>query len=315
MMKKHIKFFTALAVLSLVSLQASAGGGNPSDHSAANESTYYINAPRFVRPLIDRWISEYESLQPSAHFAIASNAAQKEESALNIQLSESASGTVSKTTFYFGKYAVIPVTAKNSDASKLLEKKELNVKKLKSLLFENDDFEGSKKKDSVAGQIVLYTGNSTFSVAFPYARHFSHDASSFRGKRIAGDDSFLNVAVAKDAKGVALNTLPNVFDLQSRRPKNDLSLVPLEGAKVLRDGAGSLDDLLSLLEEKTVDAIPTGKIGFQATGNDKAVQDFISWILTQGVQYNHQYGLLNLDGKEMAQETRKAGDAAVAAQR
>ena len=276
--------------------------------AAQNADTYYIKAPHFVLPLIEKWIREYKKVEPQTNLMIAKSASNKNESSLDIQLSEeSSTPLLESTTVYFGAYAILPVTTKNSEADKLFAKKELNQKKLKSLLFINDDLdEQQSKQDNTYDKIVLYTGSSKLSVSNPYALYFGKDASSFKGRKIVGDDAFLNVAIQKDPNGLAFNAVPNLYDIQSRRLKNNLSIVPLNFSKEQLAAIPSLDNLISVLESTNVEGVPVEKIGFSYHNNNDAINRFVSWVLTDGQAYNHQYGLLQLKAKDAIREANKA---------
>lgn len=275
--------------------------------SAQNTDTYYINAPRFAHPLLEKWIQEYKKVEPHVNLAIAKSAFNKNNSSLDVQLfEENPASKTERKTVYFGAYAILPVTTKNSDADKVLAKKELNKEKLKNLLFINDDFdEHPIKRDNNYDKIVIYTGNNNLSVSIPYASYFGKETSSFKGRRIVGDDVFLNIAIQKDPNGLTLNAIPNLYDIQSRRLKNNLSIVPLNLNKDQQTALSSLDALLTVLENTNVEGIPIEKIGFTYKNDNDALNKFVTWILTVGETYNHQYGLLQLKAKDVAKETNK----------
>ena len=107
----------------------------------------------------------------------------------------------------------------------MLEGKHLNSKKLKQLYFLNDEFEEDVKKNKQFEKLVIYSGSNSASVASSFAHNFGEETSSFRGKRISGDDLFLNTALSKDPLGVSFNALPNIFDLQSRHIKSGLTVI------------------------------------------------------------------------------------------
>lgn len=269
-----------------------------------NAATYYIDAPRFVRPIIEKWITEYQKVQPNTHFAIAKTAANREQSALHVALSDSKSKAGEQKTVFFAQYAILPVTAKNSDAAKLLGDNELSSKKIKSLFFQGDEFdEADAKKNKKFEQLVVYTGNSNLSVSQEFASHYGQDATTFRGKRIVGDDQFLNNAIAKDPKGVTINALANIYDLQTRQLKSNLSLLPLDVDKnvqaALTENA-TLDQLLNTLETFGSKDIPVEAVGLSYDKDNAAVEDFVNWVISEGKTYNHEYGLLNLN-KDFAQ--------------
>ena len=296
--------------LSLVgnSVWASSRVNNPGAEKSENTASniYYINAPRFVRPLIEKWITEYKKVEPHANFAIAKTAESRGKSALNIQLNEKAtSGDLAQHTVYFAEYAILPVAGKNSEAAKTLAKQELNAKHIKSLFFEKDDFEEQDKNDKKAAAYVVYTGNSNFSVASEFASHYGKETSSFRGKRIVGDDQFLNTAVEKDPQGITFNAIPNLYDLNTRQLKSNLALLPLDVDKAQRaafaEGA-TIDDVIKVLEASKSGDIPVERVGFSYQSGDSTITNFIAWILQEGENYNHDFGLLRLDAKLVAQQ-------------
>ena len=45
--------------------------------SAQNTDTYYINAPRFTHPLLEKWIQEYKKVKPEVNLTIAKSASDK----------------------------------------------------------------------------------------------------------------------------------------------------------------------------------------------------------------------------------------------
>ena len=204
----------------------------------------------------------------------------------------------SHTVVYFGEFAVLPVTASGSEAAKVLEGKHLNSKKLKQLYFFNDDFEEETNKNVQFEKLVVYSGSNASSVASSFARNLGVENSSFRGRRISGDDLFLNTALKKDPLGVSFNALPNIFDLQSRHLKSDLTIIGLDVKKRIKDSfsnEATLDELIATLEKDKVQEVAVEKIGVSFDPTDDVVKQFLLWVLTTGIEYNHEFGLLNLD--------------------
>lgn len=303
-MKKNL-FTAALSfTLSLVALGAWADNGNGETSTTNHAQTYYINAPRFVRPIVERWIDEYKKANPNADFAIAKTATNKQNSALNILIQQDKDAQKSGKTVYFAQYAIVPVTSKDSEAHKLLAQRTLNAKTLKKLFFFGDDLDEAENKDKTANQLVVYAGNSSASLATPFASYYGEQAANFRGKRIAGDDAYLISAIAQDPKGITFNALPNVYDLQSRQLKANLAVLPLDVSKEQKATFGSLDDLIAALETSGIKGVPVEKLGLSYAAN-QAIDGFVAWILAHGTAYNHEFGLLQLNNKDAAQETSK----------
>ena len=297
-MKKIVLAIATLFTLGLGNVQAEENNTN-------NVRT--IKSPRFARPLVEKWIEEYAKTESGVTFQIAKG---QGESDLSIALGSL--GQESKDVFshwiYIGETAVLPITARSSEAARLLEGKHLNAKKLKQLFFLNDDFEEDVKKNKAFETITIYSGSNATSVAGSFAHNFGEESTNFRGKRIAGDDLFLNTAIAKDPLGVSFNTLSNIFDLQSRHLKNDLTLVGLDLKKDVAGSfsdKGSLDEVLQILENEKPAEVAVEKVAISFNGTDEAVNRFLQWVLENGTKYNHQYGLLNLDQKETSAQINK----------
>ena len=292
------KIIFTLAIFLGLGLNNTWAKGNGTQNSENNVRT--IKSPRFARPLIEKWIEEYEKTESGVTFQIAKGSVNQEDIDLNIVSDNNASANGLNQIVYFGETAVLPITARSSEAARLLEGKRLNAKKLKQLFFLNEDFDEDVKKNKAFETIVVYSGSNATSVASSFAHNFGEESSSFRGKRISGDDLFLNTAITKDPLGVTFNALSNVFDLKNRHVKADLSIVGLDLKKDLADtfsNNGSLDDVLQTLENGKPSEIAIEKVGIVFSSTDDAVNRFLKWVLENGTKYNHEYGLLNLDNK------------------
>ena len=165
-------------------------------------SVRYVKAPRFARPLVEKWITEYAKTQPGVEFQIAKGNQNQGNVDLNVVFDNQDTKSLDfSRVIYFGEFAVLPITASGSEAAKVLEGKHLNSKKLKQLYFLNDDFDEEVKKIKQFENLVVYSGSNATSVASSFAHNFGEESSNFRGKRISGDDLFLNTALAKDPLG------------------------------------------------------------------------------------------------------------------
>ena len=288
----------AIAVLFSISISASWA-----ENQATNTSNVrYVKAPRFALPLVEKWIAEYAKTQPGIEFQVAKGSQNKSNIDLNIVFNnqDTKPEDFSHSIIYFGEFAVLPITASGSEAAKVLEGKHLNSKKLKQLYFEGDVFDEDAQKVKKFEKLVIYSGSNTTSIASSFAHNFGEESSNFRGKRISGDDLFLNTAISKDPLGVTFNALPNIFDLKSRHVKSDLTIIGIDVKKSLEDSfsdKATLDEVINALENGKVQEVAVEKIGVSFNIDDDATKQFLNWVLTSGTKYNHEYGLLNLDNK------------------
>ena len=300
----------AIAVLLSISISHIWAEGNSTNTS----SVRYVKVPRFARPLVEKWITEYAKTQPGVEFQIAKGNQNQGNIDLNVVFDNHNQENNAKDfshIVYFGEFAVLPITASGSEAAKVLEGKHLNSKKLKQLYFLNEDFDEEVKKNKQFEKLVIYSGSNASSVASSFAHNFGEESSNFRGKRISGDDLFLNTALSKDPLGVSFNALPNIFDLQSRHIKDNLTIIGIDVKKSLEESfsdKATLDELIATLEDGKVSEIAIEKIGVSFNQADDAVNRFLEWVLTDGTKYNHEYGLLNLDNKQAQVQIEKVKD-------
>ena len=291
----------ALAVTVLLSIHIGniwAESRNTPSETPSVSNVHYVKAPRFARPLVEKWITEYAKTQPGVEFQIAKGNQNQDNIDLNVVFNSNDSIEENNNNIiYFGEFAVLPITANGSEAAKVLEGKHLNSKKLKQLYFLNEDFDEDVKKIKQFEKLVIYSGSNATSVGASFAQNFGEESTNFRGKRISGDDLFLNTALAKDPLGVSFNALPNIFDLGSRHVKGELTIIGLDLKKNLEESfsdKGSLDDIIDALEHGKVQEVPTQKSGIRYKNAVEEVTRFLSWVVSTGTKYNHQYGLLNL---------------------
>ncbi len=298
-MKRIALAITVLLNIHTANIWAESNNNTASDASVSSvANVHYVKAPRFARPLVEKWITEYAKTQPNVEFQIAKGGQNQDDIDLNVVFDNNDKETENANHIvYFGEFAVLPITANGSEAAKVLEGKHLNSKKIKQLYFLNDDLDEEVKKIKQFEKLVIYSGSNATSVANSFAHNFGEESTSFRGKRISGDDLFLNTALTKDPLGVSFNALPNIFDLKSRHIKEDLTIIGLDVKKSLEESfsdKGTLDQIIDALEQGKVQEVTVQKIGVRYKNADEDVNRFLSWVVTNGTKYNHQYGLLNL---------------------
>lgn len=281
--------------------------------------TYAINSPRFARPLVEKWIEEYAKVEPSVHFRLVNGCGCTEETALYVQPFGKEEPESFEHEIYFAGYAILPFTATGSEAARILGGRKLSSRRLGSIFFEHETYvpdEELTKQEKRQKRLVVYSANNGASTTDPFATFYNESKDNLRGKRISGDDLFLNTAVRKDSLGVSFNALSNLYDLNSRRLKDGLSILPLDTRREIADAFSNhatLDTMIELLERYSADDVPIGKLALGYKGMNKDIQRFLTWILTSGRQLNHHYGLLEIDD-QLAQRQIEAINTELTAQ-
>lgn len=266
--------------------------------ASAQTEKISLRIPNFARPLVEKWANDYKKANHNIDFQFTTGKSQDNNT---LTLTTDADG------ISFARYAVLPVTTKDSEAAHLTASHRLNSKKLRSLFFVKDEWDDDTKDSKADQQVHVYTGNSTLSASRLYASHLKQESANYKGKKISGDDSFLTTAINRDPLGITVNYLSNIYDLNSRELRPTLALLPLELDKQGRQTFenGRLDNIIDLLEQEQYAEIPIGNIAFKYNHANTAVNDFVRWILTIGVQDLHQYGLLSLPQKELVAQQHR----------
>jgi len=113
-------------------------------------------------------------------------------------------------------------------------------------------------------------------------------------------------AIKRDTVGLAYNNLGYLYDVNSRKLKAGISLLPIDLKKDAKPIlSGNLDEVLNILETNKVETIPVEKIGFiyEQQNARKEVSEFLKWVLTEGQKFNHDKGFLNLSKDLLAEQT------------
>ena len=307
-----------------VSQPAGAQSTSVTTPQAAHE-VVYIKSVRFANALIEKWIAEYAKERPgvllsmvgkesseSSKASKASAAGETGDQTIEVapfgKRQNQALQQVPTTAVSFGKYAILPIAGKdNLLIQEELKKKRLNEKRLKELYFEKD-VETDEPNQKEKYDVTVYSANHFSSVSSSFAGYFGYEAYHLKGKKIAGDDIYLNSAVKKDAKGISFNNLSYIFDIESRRLNDGIALLPLdvknEYAEVLNEQ--NLDEIITLLEHKNIELIPVEELVFVLPEKmNPAALQFLEWALSKGQEYIHSYGFLLLDAKTLSQQRKQ----------
>jgi len=127
---------------------------------------------------------------------------------------------------------------------------------------------------------------------------------------LLGDEIFLINALKKDNTGISFNSINYVYDIQSRKLKQDIELLPLQLKQAQKDAFNSkdIDQVLSLLETQSIESVPVEKFGFVISKKQAADPDiinFVNWILAEGQKYDHELGFLHLDESSLTAQKEK----------
>jgi ABC-type phosphate transport system substrate-binding protein len=294
-MKTQVKSIILAGIFFLTTI--SAFGESP------ESVTISTNGSKFVAPLLEKWTQEYRKEHPEVAFNIVDKADNASLSVVASQTNDNAESE--KVVAFTGRYALLPVGNAGSPLAK--SSKGLSKKELKDLLFEKDIFDeddGSRKEKYKVNVYTRISNQGGTSVVL--ADFFKAEPSRIKGKKVYGDEAFVLKAIVKDSIGIAYTNLNYVFDLSTRKLNPAVSLLPLSVKSKLKERlySADIDQVIALLETEEIDLIPVTAFGLalENGNNSEATTSFIQWILTNGQQFNHELGFLQLDENTLAKQ-------------
>ena len=257
-----------------------------------------ISGTKFTYPLIEKWIAEYTKENPQIQIKLVTKKTEIKNLDISIIAHQPLKNEIAENQqiIYVNKFALLPVAAKSNSVIKNIKKRGLSKKEFESLFFEEGILE--EKQDKPKFPVTIYARESQACSAVAFANYFGYDATELRGKKIAGDDLYLLSSIKKDTLGITFNVLGNLYDRQTRKFKDDLTLIPLDIKKEASIAINSsIDDALAVLEKDRYETIPVERVGFvyNSDNQNKEIIKFLKWTLTEGQKYNHEFGFLNLD--------------------
>ena len=272
-----------------------------------------ISGTKFTYPLIEKWIAEYEKVNPNANIKLAAKANASQPADLSIIAHQPGQNELqpNQEIVYAGRYALLPVTNNNNPLLAITAKKGLNKKELDKLFFEVVDYDSDEPVQKSKFKANIYSRDNQACASTALAGYFGHVSSEIRGKKVFGDDIYLLSAIKKDSIGLTYNNLGYLYDVVSRNLKEGIALLPLDLKKEAKTiQSGNLDEVLSVLESTKVETIPVEKIGFIYSQQNakKELSAFLKWVLTDGQKFNHEKGFLNLDKQALAEQESRLSD-------
>ena len=280
--------------------------------SVKGEEPITIGGSKFTNSLIEKWINEYKKENPQSQLKLVSKKNEAKQIDISIIAHQPAKTdlTDNQQIIFVCKYALLPITGKSNSFLKNIKKRGLNKKEFETLFFKEGLLE-ENNKEKTKTVVNIYSRESQASSSIAFANYFGHQPNDIRGKKILGDDIFLFSAIKKDSNGITFNNLGYIYDLQTRKVQNGISVLPLDINKEAFSAINNnIDDVLNILESNSFETIPVIKLGFIFNINpgNKEIIKFLKWVIADGQKYNHDFGFLNLDKELQANQIEQLSE-------
>lgn len=307
----------ALFFLSLAVLAQDNHSGKADEKSAAGtdgQKIIIITGARFSYPLVEKWIDEYNKVNPEVQIVVESrgSADPLQYDILAEVYAQDAEIQKNREYIYIGRYAILPVATANSSFSKLYSDKGLNGELIKQIFF-HDIFSDKEKQETIKTPFTNYTRLQKAGVPMVFAKYFGQEQKDIKGNGIAGADAHLIKALLRDSAGVTYLPLSLIYNLQTRTPIDGLTVLPVDlngNKKVSTDEKfyDNLDQVIGRIESANPKDIKNLPIEYLHLSIDKRKSSpeaiaFLKWVNENGEKYLHEFGYLQPEASKFIKNT------------
>lgn len=275
----------------------------------AQTGSVKVKGTRLTHPLVRRWISEFSAKYPNVKVEIAQNAPADSTDLSIYTFDIAATGLKdNQQTAVLNRYAQLPIANGQRPGLKELQAKGFTEADFKKVYFEQEH----GKTPIGSHPITVYKREKPACAAKSFATHYRSDPNKAPGVGVKGDDSDLTASVKQDPNGLSYNNLGFIYDLKTRKVQDGLAIIPLdlnENGKVDTNEQiyGTLDEVIGFVEKTENPKIPFDNVNavFDKQSKNAAAGLFLQWVLTEGQQFNHEYGFLNQQTTALSKQKEK----------
>lgn len=324
-MNSFHKNIIALAFFSLITFSLSAQNSEPlasaeeTDKNSVSSSNnlpqkvVVVTGARFSYKLVEKWIEDYNKVNPNVQIIVeARGSADPLKYDILAEVYEQEE-TIKKSREYVnvGRYAILPVATANSSFAKYYADKGLNENLINQIFF-HDIFADKEKQKPIKGQYSVYTRLQKAGVPTVFSKYFGHEQKDIKGVAIAGADAHLLKALLRDSTGVTYLPLPLIYDEQTRKPIEGLTVLPVDanGNGKVSDEEKYFDNVdkviaqLETAEPREIKNIPIEYLHLSVDKQNASPEavDFLKWVNENGQGDLHDFGYLKPEAKRFEKD-------------
>ncbi|MCU0462488.1 MAG: substrate-binding domain-containing protein [Bacteroidales bacterium] len=301
--------FIAIIFTSLIIISSCSSGNR--------KNTISISGAWALYPLAVRWAEEYKKIHPEVRIDISAGGAGKGMADVLGGLVEI--GMVSReiNPEEFKKGAIPFAVAKDAVVAVVNEKNPvLHEILLKGLTVDagtniwiTQDYKtwGDAAGTNSDSPIHVYTRSDACGAAEIWALLFGKKQEDLMGIGVYGDPG-LAQAVKQDSLGIGFNNIGYVYDSKTKLQVSGIKIVPLDLDKNGSVGNEenfyySIDSITDAIASAKYPSPPARELYFVLNAKpveNKVLEDFIKWVLTEGQEYVRDAGYVPLPAETIA---------------
>jgi phosphate transport system substrate-binding protein len=311
-----IKSFAQTSLPSAVSSNLTEAISNANALATApkkQEKVVIITGTRFAYPLVQKWIDNYNAVNPNAQVIIEARGSN-DPTAYDILIEaydQDEEVKKNREYIHLARYAVLPVANSKSAFAKRYGDKGLN-KDLINQLFFHDIFADKEKEQNIKVPYTIYTRLQKAGAPIVFTKYFGYEQKDIKGKAIAGSDEHLLKTILRDSTGVTYLPLTLIYDHATKKPIDGLTVLPvdLNGNGKVNDEEKFYGDLstvidrLEVADSKDIKNVPIEYVHLSIDKNNTnlAAIEFLRWVIQNGQNDLHEFGYLKPEPNRFEKE-------------
>ncbi len=272
-----------------------------------------ITGNRFSYPLLQKWIDDYNKINPNIQIIIESRGTTDPSNfdILSEVYEQDDNIKKDREYVYLARYAVLAVANSKSTFAKTYSNKGLN-KDLINQLFFHDITADKEKEQDIKAPHTIYTRLQKAGAPIVFTKYFGYEQKDIKGKAIAGSDEHLLKSLLRDSTSVSILPLPLLYDHTTKKTVSGLTVLPVDfnGNGRVSDDEKFYDDLSKVIDRlestnpKDIKNIPIAYLHLSVAKQNASPEaiDFLRWVINNGQNDLHEFGYLKPESTRLEKE-------------
>jgi phosphate transport system substrate-binding protein len=287
--------------------------GSSNASKTTGQKVVVITGARFCYKLVQKWIDDYNKVNPNIQIIIeARGSADPAKFDILAEVYEH-EDQVKKGREYInvGRYAILPVATASSSFARFYTDKGLTGELIKQVYF-HDLFADKEKEQKIKAPFTVYTRLQKAGAPIVFTKYFGYEQKDIKGKSIAGADEHLLKALLRDSTGISYLPLPLIYDHQTKKPIEGLTVLPVDfnGNGRVSDDEKFYQDQQTVIDRlesenpKDIKNIPIEylHLSIDKTNASNEAIDFLAWVNENGQNDLHEFGYLKPEAKRFEKD-------------
>lgn len=316
-----IKYVVLLSIIVFLNNGCNSPEAGKRNKKGELKGTISISGAFALYPMVVKWAEEFQKLNRDVRIDVSAGGAGKGMTDalsgmvnLGMVSREINPAEIEKGAWFMAvtKDAVLPTINSQNPVRDELLKKGLTQEIFKELFLSGNthtwgEFIGLPDQNN----INVYNRSDACGAAEMWGKYLGKNQESIKGVGVFGDPGIAD-AVKNDQYGMGFNNVIYAYDINSRKKYEGLEIIPIDlnGNRVIdadENFYGSLDTIMRAIQTGRYPSPPARDLYLVSKGKptDPVIIAFLDWILTDGQQFVHEGGYVELSEDKVTNEKLK----------